>query len=92
MVTDDDALAEVTEGPTDAGRAYGATVYVDMSTVSPQASRALAERAAARARDGGRTGLGSVPAVESGTLAIIAAGQPEAFRRVDPSWVSSGAG
>src|SRR5439155_988589 len=46
MVTDDAALAAVTSGPDGilAGLRPG-TVYVDMSTVSPQASRGLAARA-----------------------------------------------
>ena len=45
MVTDDAALAAVTSGPDGilAGLWPG-TVYVDMSTVSPQASRELAAR------------------------------------------------
>jgi 3-hydroxyisobutyrate dehydrogenase-like beta-hydroxyacid dehydrogenase len=86
MVTDDEALAAVTDGPDGilAGLEPG-MVYVDMSTVSPQASRALAERVAARgAAMVAAPVSGSVPAVESGSLAIIAGGQPDAFRRVEP--------
>ena len=86
MVTDDDALAKVTEGPDGilAGLVPG-SVYIDMSTVSPHSSRALAERVAAR----GATMLsapvsGSVPTAEAGTLTIIAGGQVDAFRRVEP--------
>jgi 3-hydroxyisobutyrate dehydrogenase-like beta-hydroxyacid dehydrogenase len=85
MVTDDEALAAVTDGPEGilAGLSAG-TVLVDMSTVSPKASRALAERVAARgAALVAAPVSGSVPAVESGTLAIIAGGQPEAFGRVE---------
>jgi 3-hydroxyisobutyrate dehydrogenase-like beta-hydroxyacid dehydrogenase len=60
-------------------------VYVDMSTVSPQVSRALAERVAARgAAMVAAPVSGSVPAVESGSLAIMAAGQRDAFARVEP--------
>jgi 3-hydroxyisobutyrate dehydrogenase-like beta-hydroxyacid dehydrogenase len=86
MVTDDDALAAVTDGPDGilAGLTAG-TVYVDMSTVSPQASRALAERVAARgAAMVAAPVSGSVPAVESGSLAIIAGGRADAFARVEP--------
>ena len=86
MVTDDEALASVTEGPDGilAGLTTG-MVYVDMSTVSPQASRALAEQVAARgAAMVAAPVSGSVPAVESGTLAIIAGGPAEAFARVEP--------
>jgi 3-hydroxyisobutyrate dehydrogenase-like beta-hydroxyacid dehydrogenase len=86
MVTNDEALAAVVEGPDGilAGLVPG-TVYVDMSTVSPQASRAFAERVASC----GATMLsapvsGSVPAAEAGSLAIIAGGPADAFERVEP--------
>ncbi|HET9081820.1 MAG TPA: NAD(P)-dependent oxidoreductase [Trebonia sp.] len=86
MVTDDAALAAVTEGPDGilAGLRPGA-VYVDMSTVSPKASRELA----GRVRAAGAAMLdapvsGSVPAAESGTLAIMAGGPREAFDKVEP--------
>jgi 3-hydroxyisobutyrate dehydrogenase-like beta-hydroxyacid dehydrogenase len=86
MVTNDAALDAVTEGPDGilAGLAPGA-VYLDMSTVSPRASRALAERASSL----GAVMLaapvsGSVPAAEAGTLAIMVGGTADAFRRVEP--------
>jgi 3-hydroxyisobutyrate dehydrogenase-like beta-hydroxyacid dehydrogenase len=86
MVTDDAALAAITSGPDGilAGLWPG-TVYVDMSTVSPRASRELAERVRAI----GATMIdapvsGSVPAAETGTLAIMAGGPEEAFRAVAP--------
>lgn len=86
MVTDDAALAAVTSGPD--GILAGlrpATVYVDMSTVSPHASRDLAERV----RASGATMLdapvsGSVPAAESGTLSIMVGGPRAAFEAVEP--------
>jgi 3-hydroxyisobutyrate dehydrogenase-like beta-hydroxyacid dehydrogenase len=86
MVTNDEALSAVTDGPDGvlAGLTPG-TVYVDMSTVSPQASRTLAERVTARgAAMVAAPVSGSVPAVESGSLAIIAAGRRDAFARVEP--------
>jgi len=86
MVTDDAALAAITEGPDGilAGLRPG-TVYVDMSTVSPQASRELNERVHAT----GATMLdapvsGSVPAAESGTLSIMVGGPQAAFAAVEP--------
>jgi 3-hydroxyisobutyrate dehydrogenase-like beta-hydroxyacid dehydrogenase len=86
MVTDDAALAAITSGPDGilAGLNPGA-VYVDMSTVSPQASRELA----ARVRALGATMIdapvsGSVPSAEDGTLAIMAGGPDPAFRTVEP--------
>lgn len=86
MVTDDAALAAVTEGPDGilAGLRPGA-VYVDMSTVSPTASRELAERV----RTAGAAMLdapvsGSVPAAESGALAIMVGGPRDAFDTAEP--------
>ena len=86
MVTDDAALRAVTSGWNGilAGLRPG-TVYVDMSTVSPQASRELARRVKAL----GATMLdapvsGSVPAARNGTLAIMAGGPGAAFQSVKP--------
>ena len=86
MVANGAALDAVTDGPEGilAGLAPG-SIYIDMSTVSPQTGRALAGRAAA----GGAEMLsapvsGSVPAVETGTLAIMVGGSAEAFERVEP--------
>jgi 3-hydroxyisobutyrate dehydrogenase-like beta-hydroxyacid dehydrogenase len=86
MVTDDDALAAITSGPDGilAGLWPG-TVYVDMSTVSPQASRELARRvhcAGATMIDAPVSG--SVPAAEIGTLAIMVGGPEKAFQAVAP--------
>lgn len=86
MVTDTRALEAITsgEGGIIAGLRPG-TLYVDMSTVSPEASRALAKQVAAR----GAAMLdapvsGSVVTLEQGNLSIMAAGEPEAFERVKP--------
>ncbi len=86
MVTDDAALAAITSGPDGilAGLWPG-TVYADMSTVSPQASRELARRvhwAGATMIDAPVSG--SVPAAENGNLAIMAGGPEEAFQAVAP--------
>jgi 3-hydroxyisobutyrate dehydrogenase-like beta-hydroxyacid dehydrogenase len=86
MVTDDAALAAITSGPDGilAGLAPG-SIYVDMSTVSPQASRELAtrvHRAGAIMIDAPVSG--SVPAAESGTLSIMTGGPAEAFGQVAP--------
>jgi 3-hydroxyisobutyrate dehydrogenase-like beta-hydroxyacid dehydrogenase len=86
MVTDDAALAAITSGPDGilAGLWPGA-VYVDMSTVSPQASRELARRvhwAGGAMIDAPVSG--SVPAAESGTLTIMAGGPEEAFSKAAP--------
>ena len=86
MVTDDAALDTLTAGP--GGILAGLTagkVYIDMSTVSPQLSRELAERVGAR----GALMLaapvsGSVPAAKAGTLAIIVGGHAKAFEQAEP--------
>jgi 3-hydroxyisobutyrate dehydrogenase-like beta-hydroxyacid dehydrogenase len=86
MVTDDEALDAIAAGPQ--GLLAGLKpeqVYVDMSTVSPQASRRLAERVRARgAHMLDAPVSGSIPQAESGTLAIMVGGEPAAFARVEP--------
>ena len=86
MVTNTGALAAVSEGPDGilAGLGPG-KVYVDMSTVSPSASRALAERVSER----GAVMLdapvsGSVITLEQGKLSVIVGGDEAAFERVLP--------
>jgi 3-hydroxyisobutyrate dehydrogenase-like beta-hydroxyacid dehydrogenase len=86
MVTDDAALDAIATGPDGvlAGLAER-RLYVDMSTVSPGASRALAERVRARgARMLDAPVSGSIPQAESGTLAIMVGGDREAFAAVEP--------
>jgi 3-hydroxyisobutyrate dehydrogenase-like beta-hydroxyacid dehydrogenase len=86
MVTDDKALEAIAAGPQgllvglEAGK-----VYVDMSTVSPPASRQLAERVRARgAHMLDAPVSGSIPQAESGTLAIMVGGERQAFAAVEP--------
>jgi 3-hydroxyisobutyrate dehydrogenase-like beta-hydroxyacid dehydrogenase len=86
MVSDDQALADISQGPDGvlAGLAAG-TVYVDMSTVSPQASRKLALLVSERgARMLDAPVSGSIPQAETGTLAIMVGGEREAFDIVEP--------
>jgi 3-hydroxyisobutyrate dehydrogenase-like beta-hydroxyacid dehydrogenase len=83
---DDDVLELVASGSD--GILAGITagkVWVDVSTVSPHASRDVAERVRAR----GATMLdapvsGSVPQVQSGTLTIMVGGDEQAYARVEP--------
>jgi 3-hydroxyisobutyrate dehydrogenase-like beta-hydroxyacid dehydrogenase len=86
MVTNTQALAAITHGPDGilAGLAPG-KVYIDMSTVSPGASRGLAERVA----ETGAVMLdapvsGSVITLEEGRLSVIVGGDEAAFERVLP--------
>lgn len=86
MVTDDAAVEAITSGPDGiiAGLKQG-LVYVDMSTISPRASREVAERVrAAGAQMVDSPVSGSIPQVESGTLAIMVGGSDEAFAEVEP--------
>jgi 3-hydroxyisobutyrate dehydrogenase-like beta-hydroxyacid dehydrogenase len=86
MVTDDAALDAIVSGRDGilAGLADG-KVYLDMSTVSPRASRRLAERVRARgAQMLDAPVSGSIPQAESGTLAIMVGGSEQAFETVQP--------
>jgi 3-hydroxyisobutyrate dehydrogenase-like beta-hydroxyacid dehydrogenase len=86
MVTDDAALEAVSGGPDGvvAGLA-GGNVYIDMSSVSPQATRRVAEQVlAVGARMLDAPVSGSVPQVEAGTLTIMVGGDEAAFRDVEP--------
>ena len=83
---DDEVLEAVASGPDGilAGLAAG-KIWVDMSTVSPRASRELA----ARVRELGASMLdapvsGSVPQVQAGTLTIMVGGDDQAYAQVGP--------
>jgi 3-hydroxyisobutyrate dehydrogenase-like beta-hydroxyacid dehydrogenase len=85
MVTDDAALEAITSGPNGilAGLAPG-KIYIDMSTVSPQASRELARHVqtlGASMLDAPVSG--TVTAAEAGTLTIMVGGPEDAFRAVE---------
>lgn len=86
MVTDDQAVRAVAEGPD--GVLEGAarqSLVIDMSTISPETTRALSEAAEARGAvwlDAPVTG-GDIGARE-GTLTIMVGGPREAFLRARP--------
>jgi 3-hydroxyisobutyrate dehydrogenase len=83
MVTNTQALQAVTKG-TDgilAGLAAG-KIYIDMSTVSPAASRELAQRVEAKgAQMLDAPVSGSVSTLEEGKLSIMVGGQRSAFEK-----------
>jgi len=86
MVTNTAALEAITQGPDGvlAGLRPG-KLYVDMSTVSPSASRALAARVAetgARMLDAPVSG--SPVTLEQGALSIMVGGDADAVERVRP--------
>jgi 3-hydroxyisobutyrate dehydrogenase-like beta-hydroxyacid dehydrogenase len=85
-VPNDNVLESVASGPDGilAGLGEG-KVWVDMSTVSPHASREVAKWVQAR----GAAMLdapvsGSVPQVQTGTLTIMVGGDEQAYARVEP--------
>jgi len=85
-IPSDETLELVASGPDGilAGLS-AAKVWLEMSTVSPRASRELAERV----RELGAQMLdapvsGSVPQVQAGTLTIMVGGEEEAYTRVEP--------
>ena len=84
MVPDAPQVEEVLFGDHGAVAALpdGALV-VDMSTISPTASRAIAERVAPHDFVEAPVS-GSKPKAEDGTLTIFAGGEPEAFERARP--------
>ncbi|MCC6729693.1 MAG: NAD(P)-dependent oxidoreductase [Chthonomonadales bacterium] len=88
VVTDPAAVEAVSFG--DAGIAAGLSegaVHCDMSTVSPAASREMAERyAAAGLRFVQAPVLGSKRQVLAGELLVFAGGEAEAISRCEPAW------
>jgi 3-hydroxyisobutyrate dehydrogenase-like beta-hydroxyacid dehydrogenase len=86
MVTDDAALDAITSGPDGIlASLWPGALYVDMSTVSPRASRELAARVHAAGADMLDAPVsGSVPAARAGTLAIMVGGKERAFRAAEP--------
>src|SRR5271167_3703610 len=86
MVTNTDALTAITDGP--AGLLAGISAgkfHVDMSTVNPDASRALA----AKIREKGADMIdapvsGSVITLQEGKLSVMAGGRKETFEQLKP--------
>jgi 3-hydroxyisobutyrate dehydrogenase-like beta-hydroxyacid dehydrogenase len=86
MVTNSAALEAIAEGPHGvlAGLAPG-KVWVDMSTVSPDLSKALAVKVREKGADMMDAPVsGSVITLEQGKLTFMAAGRPETFERIKP--------
>jgi 3-hydroxyisobutyrate dehydrogenase-like beta-hydroxyacid dehydrogenase len=86
MVTNTEALQAVTSGADGvlAGLAAG-KIYIDMSTVSPAASRELAAQVASKgAQMLDAPVSGSVSTLEEGKLSIMVGGRKETFERAKP--------
>ena len=86
MVTNSAALTAIVEGPEGLLNGLGAgKVFVDISTVAPAVSRAVAEKV----RDTGADMLdapvsGSVVTLQQGKLSVMVGGRAETFARVKP--------
>jgi 3-hydroxyisobutyrate dehydrogenase-like beta-hydroxyacid dehydrogenase len=86
MVTNSAALAAVTDGPDGiiAGLSAG-QLLIDMSTVSPEASRALATRVREKGADMVDAPVsGSVITLQQGKLSVMVGGRRETFERIKP--------
>jgi 3-hydroxyisobutyrate dehydrogenase-like beta-hydroxyacid dehydrogenase len=85
----DDVVESVATGPDGLLAGLGAgKVWADLGTISPQASRKLAERV----RDEGDGAVmldapvsGSVPQVKAGSLTIIVGGDKDGYARIEPT-------
>lgn len=86
MVTNTNALNEVFHGPEGVLAGLGPNkIYVDMSTVSPSASRHLATQVAARGAQMLDSPVsGSVITLEQGLLSLMVGGDELVFERVKP--------
>jgi 3-hydroxyisobutyrate dehydrogenase-like beta-hydroxyacid dehydrogenase len=86
MVTNSAAITSITEGPDGllAGLSAG-KIFVDISTVSPSVSRALAAKVRARGADMVDSPVsGSVITLQEGKLSVMVGGRRETFERVQP--------
>jgi 3-hydroxyisobutyrate dehydrogenase len=86
MVTNSAAVESIVEGPDGilAGLASG-KIYVDISTVSPDYSRAVAEKVRAKGADMLDSPVsGSVITLQEGKLSVMVGGRKETFEKVKP--------
>jgi len=86
MVTNAPAIASITEGPEGilAGMSAG-KVFIDMSTISPAVSRALAAKVREKGADMVDSPVsGSVITLQEGKLSVMVGGRGETFEKVKP--------
>jgi 3-hydroxyisobutyrate dehydrogenase-like beta-hydroxyacid dehydrogenase len=86
MVTNAAAIAAVTDGPDGIVAGLGAgKFFIDMSTVSPEISRATAAKVRAKGADMVDSPVsGSVITLQEGKLSVMVGGRRETFERVKP--------
>ena len=86
MVTNSKALESIVEGPDGVLAGLGSgKIYVDISTVSPDYSRAVAERVRAKGADMLDSPVsGSVITLQEGKLSVMVGGRKETFEKLKP--------
>ncbi len=86
MVTNSSALEQIADGPDGMLAGFQAgKVLIDMSTVSPAVSRAVAEKVRAKGADMVDAPVsGSVITLQQGKLSVMVGGRTETFERVKP--------
>jgi len=86
MVTDDAALRAIAFGPDGIVAGLGpGKILIDMSTVSPAASRALAQKVREKGADMVDSPVsGSVITLEQGKLTMMVGGKVETFEKIKP--------
>jgi 3-hydroxyisobutyrate dehydrogenase-like beta-hydroxyacid dehydrogenase len=86
MVTNSAALGAIAEGPDGILAAMSpGKIFVDMSTVSPEVSRALAAKVREKGADMVDSPVsGSVITLQEGKLSVMVGGRRETFERVKP--------
>src|SRR5438094_4240011 len=86
MVTNSDALNQIANGPNGMLQGLGAgKVWVEMSTVAPAVSRAIAGRVREKGADMVDAPVsGSIITLQQGKLSVMVGGRPETCERVKP--------
>ena len=85
IVTDAAGVAEVYLGPHGAFAGGEGTLFIEMSTAGPDSIERLSTEASAQGRRLLEAPvIGSVPAIESGTLAILVGGSPQDLAQARP--------
>ncbi len=86
MVTNSAAIQAITEGPEGLLAGLGAgKIFIDMSTVSPAVSRALAAKVRERGADMVDSPVsGSVITLQEGKLSVMVGGRKETFEKIKP--------
>ena len=86
MVTNSDAIRSITEGPDGILAGLGAgKIFVDISTVAPSVSRALAAKVRQKGADMVDSPVsGSVITLQEGKLSVMVGGRRATFERVQP--------